>query len=379
MECITVTPQQQQDQHADIAGQRHADILRQAGLLALLLAGTHRENEERHTAGVAQHHHGQVQPIVSTHHAAVEHAQDRGVIGDGERQLRARARDHQTLHGFVFPDDLQILADLDLLGLFAADAEVLGLILLPDADDGQDGQRNGHHNAHGGQRAEETRGGIAALIVFGKDGSQELHNAHAQQTADGVEDREQGALLGVVGQNRLTGTGAAGLEGVADDPDKVQAHKRGIACPHHRIGDHRGDAVQHQNAGGHDKVADGHERAEFAELTVRAVHQRTDDRVGDGVAQAHGRDHDRGKQSAQRQYIAAEGGNVGKHKDVINIRGTVVQRKQYQLVKFGAIDAGRFCIFAHGLLLVVEKEILLKSPRRGRRGACGNSVEIRLS
>ena len=43
MECITVTPQQQQDQHADIAGQRHADILRQAGLLALLLAGAHRE------------------------------------------------------------------------------------------------------------------------------------------------------------------------------------------------------------------------------------------------------------------------------------------------------------------------------------------------
>ena len=240
-------------------------------------------------------------------------------------------------------------------------------------------EQDGDDDAHRSQGAEETGRGVAALIVFGEDGGEELHRTHAQQRADGVEDGEQGALLGVVGQNGLAGTGAAGLEGVADDPDKVQAHKRGIACPHHRIGDHWGDAVQHQNAGGHDKVADGHERAEFAELTVRAVHQRTDDRVGDGVAQAHGRDHDRGKQSAQRQYIAAEGGNVGKHKDVINIRGTVVQRKQYQLVKFGAIDAGRFCIFAHGLLLVVEKEILLKSPRRGRRGACGNSVEIRLS
>ncbi len=61
-------------------------------------------------------------------------------------------------------------------------------------------------DAYGGQRAEEARGGIAALIVFGQDGCQELHNAHAQQTADGVEDREQRALLGVVGQNRLTGT-----------------------------------------------------------------------------------------------------------------------------------------------------------------------------
>ena len=93
------------------------------------------------------------------------------------------------------------------------------------------------------------------------------------------------------------------------------------------------------------------------ELTVRAVHQRTDDRVGDSVAQGMAVTMTGGKQSAQRQYIAAKGGNVGLSKDVINIRGTVVQRKQYQLVKFGAIDAGRFCIFRSWLLLVVEKEI----------------------
>ena len=354
MECITVTPQQQQDQHADIAGQRHADILRQAGLLALLLAGAHRENEERHTAGVAQHHHGQVQPIVSTHHAAVEHAQNRGVVGDGERQLRASARDHQTLHGFVFPDDLQILADLDLLAGLAADAEVLGLILLPDADDGQDGQRNGHHNAHGGQRAEEARGGIAALIVFGKDGSQELHNAHAQQTADGVEDREQRALLGIVGQNRLTGTGAAGLEGIADDPDRIQGHKGGVAQAHRAGGDEGGQTVQHENAGRHDEVADDHEGPELAKSAVGAVHQRADDGVSNGVKQAHAGDHYGGKDHAQGQNLAAESGNVGKHQNIVHVGSAVVKRKQHQLVRLGAVDAGRRrrVLFTHGGILL---------------------------
>ena len=34
-------------------------------------------------------------------------------------------------------------------------------------------------------------------------------------------------MLRVVGQNRLPGAGAAGLEGVTDDPDCVQRHKHG--------------------------------------------------------------------------------------------------------------------------------------------------------
>ena len=346
-----MAPQQQQDQHADIAGQRHTDILCQACLLALLLAGAHREQEERHTEQIAQHHHGQIQPIVSAHHAAVQHAEDRCVVGDGERQLGAGTRDHQPLHGLVFPDDLDIFADLDLLGLFAADAEIFGLVLLPDADDGKDGQHNGHSDADRGQRAEEPCGGVAALIAFGQNRRQKLHDAHAQQGADRVENREERALLGVVRQHSLAGAGAAGLECIADDPDEVQSHKRGIARPHHGIRDHGGDAVQNQDADGHNDVADGHKRTELTELAVRAVHQRADDRVGDGVAQTHGRDHDRGKQGAQRQHIAAEGSNVGKHQDIIDIGGTVVQRKQYQLVEFGAVDIRRLCIFAHGLLL----------------------------
>ena len=370
MERITAAPQRQQHKNANVADQRHTDIFGQAGFLALFLAGTDRQQEERHAEHIAQHHHGQVQPIVSAHHAAIQHAQHGGIVGDGERQLGAGAGDHQALHGLVLFDDLEILGDFDLLGLFAADAKVLGLVLLPDADDGQDGQHDGHHDAHRGQGAEEPGGGVAALKVLGQDGSKELHDAHAQQRTDGVEDGEQRALLGVVGQHRLAGAGAAGLEGVADDPHKVQPYKGGIACPHHGIGDHGGDAVQNQDTDCHNGVADGHERAELAEPAVGAVHQRTDDGVSDGIAQAHGRDHDRSKQGTQRQYIAAKGSNVGKHQYIVYVGGTVVQREKHQLIEFGAVDARCLCIFTHGLLLVVG-ENLLKSPRRGRRGACG--------
>ena len=95
---------------------------------------------------------------------------------------------------------------LDLLADLAADAEVLGLVLLPDADDGQNGEEDGDDDAHRSQGAEETGRGVAALIVFGEDRGKELHRTHAQQRADGVENGEQGALLGVVGQNGLAGT-----------------------------------------------------------------------------------------------------------------------------------------------------------------------------
>ena len=378
MERITAAPQCQQHKNANVADQRHTDIFGQAGFLALFLAGTDRQQEERHAEHIAQHHHGQVQPIVSAHHAAIQHAQHGGIVGDGERQLGAGAGDHQALHGLVLFDDLEILGDFDLLGLFAADTEVFGLILLPDADDGQDGQHDGHDDAYRGQGTEEPGGGIAALKVLGQDGSKELHDAHAQQRADGVEDGEQRALLGVVGQHRLAGAGAAGLEGVADDPDEIQPYKGSIAGPHHGVGNHRGDAVQNQDADGHNQVADGHERAELAELAVGAVHQCADDGVSNGITQAHGRDHDRGKQGTQRQHIAAKGSNVGKHQYIVYVGGTVVQREKHQLIEFGAVDTRCLCIFTHGLLLVVG-ENLLKSPRRGRRGACGILWGVRLS
>ena len=79
---------------------------------------------------------------------------------------------------------------------FAADAKVLGLILLPDADDSQQGEQDGDDDAHRSQRAEEPGGSVAALIVLGKDGGKELHGTHAQQAAHRVEDGKQGRCLG---------------------------------------------------------------------------------------------------------------------------------------------------------------------------------------
>ena len=236
----------------------------------------------------------------------------------------------------------------DLLGLFAADAKVLGLVLLPDADDGQQGEQDGDDDAHRSQRAEEPGRSVAALIVLGKDGGKELHGTHAQQAAHGIEDGEQRALLRIIGQNGLTRAGAAGLEGVADDPHGVQSHKGGVAQPHGVGRDERSKAVQRQYTGRHDEVADDHERPELAELAVGAVHEGTDDGVGDGVKQTHTGDHHRSKQHAQRQHLAAEGGDVGKHQHIVHIRCAVVQRKQHQLVGFGAVHTRRRCfLFAH--------------------------------
>ena len=184
--------------------------------------------------------------------------------------------------------------------------------------------------------------------VLSEDGGEELHRAHAQQAAHGVEDGKEGALLGVVGQDGLAGAGAAGLEGIADDPDRIQGHKGGVAQAHRAGGDEGGQTVQHEDAGRHDEVADDHEGPELAKSAVGAVHQRADDGVGNGVEQAHSRDHDRSEDHGQGQHLTAEGSDVGKHQHIVHVRRAVVQREQHQLVGLGAVQARRLCgLFTH--------------------------------
>ena len=337
----------------------------------MLLAGAHGQQEEGNAEHITQHHHGQVQAIVVAHHAAVQHTQHGGVGGDGKRQLAARTGNHQALHGLVLFDDLDVLGNLEFLGLFAADAEVLGLIFFPDADDRQQGEQDRNNDADRRQHTEEPGRAVAALIIFGENGGEELHRAHTQQRTDGVKNREQRALLGVVGQNGLPGTGAAGLEGVADDPDCIQRHKHGIARPHHRGGNQRGEAVQHQNADRHDEVADDHKRAELAELAVGAVHQRADDGVSDCVKQTHTGDHNGGKDHGQCQNLAAEGRNIRQHQNIIHVRGTVVQREQDQLIRLGAVDRVAVFVFIHKRLLLIAQKYKEISPPTAGHICCG--------
>ena len=87
---------------------------------------------------------------------------------------------------------------------------------------------------------------------------------------------------------------------------------------------------------------------ELAEPAVGAVHEGTNDGVGDGIEQAHAGDHHRSKQHAQGQHFAAEGRDVGKHQHIVHVGRAVVQRKQHQLVGFGAVHTRRRCfLFAH--------------------------------
>ena len=73
-----------------------------------------------------------------------------------------------------------------------------------------------------------------------------------------------------------------------------------------------------------------------------------------GVKQAHAGDHHGGEDHAQGQNLAAESGNVGKHQNIVHVGSAVVKREQHQLVRLGAVDAGRRrrVLFTHGGILL---------------------------
>ena len=223
-----------------------------------------------------------------------------------------------------------------------------GLVLLPDADDRQQGEQDRNNDADRRQHTEEPGRAVAALIILARMGAKNCIAPIPSKEPTVLKNREQRALLGVVGQNGLPGTGAAGLEGVADDPHCVQRHKHGVARPHHRGGNQRGEAVQHQNANRHDEVADDHKRAELAKLAVGAVHQRADDgsvtasnrRIPVTITEA--------KIIDNARTFAAEGRNIRQHQNIIHVRGTVVQREQDQLIMFGAV--GPRCCFCFSFI-----------------------------
>ena len=356
--AVVRVPEKEQDQDADVADECDSNVAHQGSFLAFLLGSSDSEGEEGDGENVAQDHHGHVEAVVVAHHAGVEHDQDGDVGGDGEGELAGAARDHETLQGLVGADDLEVLGDLDFLLLVAADAEVFGLVFLPDADDGEDGQEDGDGDADGGDRREPAAVVVAEDAVPGKDGADELHDAHAGEGTDGVEDREERALLRIVGEDRLGGSCDGGLEGVADDPDRVEEDEETVAQSHHARGDERCEDIERDHGERHDDAADDHEGTELAEAAVGLVHQGADDRVGDGVEDAHAGDHEGGEDRRDPQHRVAEGGDIGEDQYVIDIGGAVVHGEQGQLVRLGAVElrAGVcLCVFVHGKLPFLSK------------------------
>lgn len=227
-------------------------------------------------------------------------------------------------HRLVFLQNLNILGELDLLLILAADAVVFRTILFRDADNRQRGQQNGNRDADRGDDAVKLGVGVAGgdeharFILDVKacldQRNHELHDAHAQQGADGVEDGEQRTLARVVGQNGLTGAGAARLERVAKHPDEVDQREADIAQSHHRLGNQREQAVEDDDADCHDRAAQNHERAEFTNPGAGAVHHRADDRVGHGVGDTHDGDHDGGEHT-QLQDARTELSDIGEDEE----------------------------------------------------------------
>ena len=91
-------------------------------------------------------HHREIQPVIISHHTAIEHAEDRRVGRDGQGQLAAGTGDHQSLHRIIIPDDLNVFGDLHFLSLLSADSVKLRSVLLGNADDCQNSQDYGHSN-----------------------------------------------------------------------------------------------------------------------------------------------------------------------------------------------------------------------------------------
>ena len=151
-----------------------------------------------------------------------------------------------------------------------------------------------------------------------------MHDTHAQHGADGVENGEHGALVRIIGQNRLTGSGAGSLEGIADNPDGIDQRKEYITQPHGRLRNERREYIEGYHADGHYGAANHHKGTEFADFCGSTVHQGTDDRVGNGVEHTHECDHDGGIH-AELQHAGSELGYIGKNQNKIDIGSTVVQ------------------------------------------------------
>ena len=111
--------------------------------------------------------------------------------------------------GVIVLDDLDVLVQLDLLAGLAADAEVPGLVFSQMPMMARMVRRMEMTMPTGARVRKKTGRGRSRPHSFGEDGGEELHPHHAQQRADGVEDGEQRALLGVVGQNGQAGTGCS--------------------------------------------------------------------------------------------------------------------------------------------------------------------------
>ncbi len=167
----------------------------------------------------------------------------------------------------------------------------------------------------------------------------ELHDAHAQQGTHGVEDGEHGPLIGVVGEHGLARSGAGGLESVPDNPHEVDHRKGDIPQGHHALGDEGSEDVQADDAHRHDRATQDHKGTEFADLRVGAVHHRADDGIGDGIADPHSSNHQR-REDPQMQDIITELGHIGQNQDEIDVCGTVVQRKQHQLIRLCTVQSG---------------------------------------
>ena len=281
---------------------------------------------------------GRLVGVVSADNAKEAH-HNGGVSLHGVGHLVGTSGNDHHLNGPVVLHNVPIITEAQPLS--HAGTEVLGDVLAPQADAGQNGHdgREDHNDeplltvhSHVGVSGGAVRASVLGhQVVDGQDGEH-----HAQQgVKHGIEHGEHGALLRVVGHTGLGRLGDAALEGIANDVEHVENDVGGEPGS---LGNLRNDPEDQAREDCQNDIAQDQEGPVLTELGAGLVDENADEGVGDAVPHTQ-----QGGDGAGHHYGNADkaGKEVadGHERKQVQVGGSVVQSVKPDLPRFRAVDA----------------------------------------
>ena len=152
-------------------------------------------------------------------------------------------------------------------------------------------------SSSGGQREVGQQGS-------GQVGSPE--DAHKEHVVSSIEHREDGTLLGVVGQTGLCRLGDDTLEGVADDINGIHDDERNESSAVRNDGQQTEHGERHRKK---NQVTNDNERAVLTEFGIGVVDDHSDERVGNAIPDSHDGNDTAGQNSANTDNTYQEVGD----------------------------------------------------------------------